>query len=157
MLNAMNVPVFTFYHSSFWDEDCIQSLTSDSPLGFCRYYDTQVPILIRDKFSFTSSTFKELITNHLRLLMGINHRNGNALKDKVSEILNTEENKLPQLVNEITLIYYQILRDLDLGFTKGIFDIEYFINRLSKHPVEKVRWLYYSLFKVSPLYKALRN
>jgi hypothetical protein len=45
MFNLIGLRNLTFYNAQRWDENSMQSLASDSPLGFCRYTSLQFPII----------------------------------------------------------------------------------------------------------------
>lgn len=45
LANRLGIPNVTVYKPGFWDPESVQSLTSDSPLGFCRYAGFQFPAL----------------------------------------------------------------------------------------------------------------
>jgi len=46
ILNRIGVPNITVYNESAWDSMSVQSMTSDSPLGFCRYRLAQFPTIL---------------------------------------------------------------------------------------------------------------
>ena len=49
--NRMGLPNITIFNQNFWDKSSIQSLSSESPLGFCRYGPLQYPYILNQKGS----------------------------------------------------------------------------------------------------------
>lgn len=47
LANKLGYPNVCIYSSKVWDLDSVQSMTSDSPLGFARYFPNQFPVLLR--------------------------------------------------------------------------------------------------------------
>jgi len=45
MANRVGFQNITIYNPENWDADSLQSLSSSSPAGFCRYFYTQIPII----------------------------------------------------------------------------------------------------------------
>lgn len=54
MFNFVGLRNLTFYNTRRWDPDSMQSLSSDSPLGFCRYTSLQFPIIFDSEHGISS-------------------------------------------------------------------------------------------------------
>lgn len=48
MMNRLHIPNTVFCHASRFDNNSLQSMISESPLGFGRYFNNNFPVLIRD-------------------------------------------------------------------------------------------------------------
>ncbi len=48
MITRLHIPNTVFYHFSRFDNSSLQSMISESPLGFGRYFDNNFPLLIKD-------------------------------------------------------------------------------------------------------------
>ncbi len=49
LFNRLGVPTIAIYKKAFWDDSSLQSLASDSPLGFCRYGGAMYPAVFDER------------------------------------------------------------------------------------------------------------
>ena len=62
-VNRLGYFNITLYNKSLWDPDSIQSMTSDSPLGFCRFFNNQIPVLVTNTdYSRLAKNISALVT-----------------------------------------------------------------------------------------------
>ena len=77
LLNFLGIVNVSFFNKKRWDPKSVQSLCSDSPLGFCRYGKTQFPAIIKKNNSLLS---KALIECFLHLIEEKKNPKTNLLK-----------------------------------------------------------------------------
>lgn len=88
LTHRLNLPTVIFYHSKRFDNSSIQSMISESPLGFGRYYKNSYPLLIREYKNY----YPLIIANFLRYLASNKSKNKNLLnlKKELSEFFPEE-------------------------------------------------------------------
>lgn len=171
LLNLLKIPTITVYNSVMWDEQSIQSLTSDSPLGFCRYSNFQLPALN----SFTEYSqffpFSKFIWDALNFFNG----NHNGVKQFVlqcrqilQEILNAmdgivlndmSDEEVSWHLELISKKYMEIqpnIRETQGDWLIGIYNPASMVKGIIKEQMSSSRLLISSAIRISPLYK-LRN
>lgn len=150
MFNAMGRPVFTVYKSCFWDPRSIQSLSSDSPLGFCRFQLSQIPILTgHENESLTPSMWKDIFICFQRK---ISPQEAALWLEEIDSNL-----KNPEKLREDNLeVLSKCAEQLNVPALMSAFDIKYFFNILGNFPPKEVERLYKSLVHISPIYKWLK-
>ena len=83
LAHRLNLPTVIFYHSIRFDNSSIQSMVSESPLGFGRYFKNSYPLLIREY----KKTQVKVISVFLKYLLNNkkNKSNHNFLKKELHE------------------------------------------------------------------------
>lgn len=61
MFNRIGLRNITFYGAGMWDMNSIQSMASDSPLGFCRYAPIQIPVIFDSNHEICPAAVLEYI------------------------------------------------------------------------------------------------
>lgn len=88
LTHRLNLPTIIFYHASRFDNSSIQSMISESPLGFGRYYKNSYPLLIREY----KKTYPIIIANLIGYLASDknNKKNLPYLKKELNELFPEE-------------------------------------------------------------------
>lgn len=88
LTHRLNLPTIIFYHASRFDNSSIQSMISESPLGFGRYYKNSYPLLIREY----KTTYPLIIASFLGYLASDknNKKNLPSLKKELNEFFPEE-------------------------------------------------------------------
>ncbi len=142
LANKLGYPNITVYHSAVWDVDSIQSMASDSPLGFCRYITTNLPLLI------TKNTRSEHKMKVMSMVRGIQYLK-KSKKERVKEVNFLREKKAGSLK-----AYRKLSKKIpqEMQWMVDIYNPEYLVKRIKKK--QKARHLMQTAVKISPLYKA---
>lgn len=132
LANREGLPNITLYNSVLWDTKSVQSLSSDSPLGFCRYYPNNIPVLVNGNYSreFAKNIVEAVLFFDKSLLF-------DEFIKTPSDMESYEKNisKLPKELNWVKEIYNPMILLKDVLHLKGA-------DRLIE-----------SAIKISPLYK----
>ncbi len=150
MFNAMGQPVFTVYKTTFWDARSIQSMASDSPLGFCRYQPTQIPILAGPgSTTLDAGLWQEILKCFQKKIPA-----SEALKwiKKIDALMDH-----PQQIGVSGLeVLAECAKAHGIAALIKAFDMNYFLGILNNFPQSTVNRLYKSLIQISPVYKWLK-
>lgn len=166
LVNRLDIPQITYYNSEFWDKDSLQSLSAESPLGFCRYTPLQYPAVFNndtEKPRFLEAVSKGLIQ--------LSNNESFTTSPLVVEILTEFKRYMSkELLNINSSLGYKTHQNLNkkfLGLKKlcertetswlfYIFDPNKIVQGiLSKPDKEKIAPLLYSAWRISPIYKFL--
>ncbi len=78
LANRLNIPTIIFFHARRFDNRSLQSMISESPLGFGRYFKNSYPVLIRNY----SKKLPATIVNFLRLISDSGYKISRPKHDK---------------------------------------------------------------------------
>jgi|GEM_PF-5545658 len=78
LANRLNIPTIIFFHARRFDNRSLQSMISESPLGFGRYFKNSYPVLIRNYTKELPAT----INNFLRLIAESGYKISGRERDK---------------------------------------------------------------------------
>jgi len=82
LANRLNIPTIIFFHARRFDNHSLQSMISESPLGFGRYFKNSHPLLIRNYDLYLPS----FIASFLLLLAGNTNIKKIAKKDFINKL-----------------------------------------------------------------------
>lgn len=82
--HRLNFPTVIFFHATRFDNSSIQSMISESPLGFGRYFKNSFPLLIKDYNNLSVKTISKLLLYLLR--GGKNEKQRNYLKNELHKL-----------------------------------------------------------------------
>lgn len=155
LLNTVRIPAATFYNVDFWDAACVQSLSSDSPLGFCRYQAGHLPFLFNSK----ATPSREVIERVLREIFddgGSSPGDGVVLKSyrqEIGYVTAVPENCADRAFDRLADLHATLAATYALGGSARLFDVKTFRSSLLGQAEGVPRRLIQSLFRVSPTYK----
>lgn len=157
LMTHLPTTIFTTYLTTFWDPTSFQSLSSDSPLGFCRYSPKHIPVLLGPESMFGSTeSWCELLRCYIDHVRGEELEDeGAAFRGKVEGLRRARPVDLSRLVEETVALYDRLIGRLDLEALEAAFNLPYYLGILQKLDSERSGRLCYSMFKISPLYKYL--
>jgi len=143
----MGIINFSFFNSDRWDDKSIQSLSSDSPLGFCRYYPTEIPII------FNHRRYLFLLENILNLIKLIKNKkikfNTKKLDMLILDICNKKDlTKSNELINRL---YSTELDKMKLSWLNDLFNPLRILKEINLN--EDSKYLFYSAWKLNLLSK----
>ena len=161
ILNMTATPQITIYNTAFWDTTSIQSLASDSPLGFSRFNINQFPVINYGQFDEVSEV----------ILSCMNFLNGN-ISETNFDYIDMNRKLLKKLFLPITStmidfsltdIYIEtkeILSELNSKSSKyeaswilNSYPTQYLIEDCINQYPEKSKRIFESYLKTSPLFK----
>ncbi|HPT08686.1 MAG TPA: hypothetical protein PLE28_03260 [bacterium] len=61
LTHRLNIPTVIFFHAARFDNSSVQSMVSESPLGFGRYFKNSFPLLIREYNNLSTKTISTLL------------------------------------------------------------------------------------------------
>jgi hypothetical protein len=155
LFNALGIPVLTFYGLGSWDGACVQSLASDSPLGFCRYCAGQLPLL----FDRAAIPPVDLLQRALGEIVSCDRpdRCAETLLDAywraISALATIEETGMAGAFDELADLHERLAAAVGLDQTAGLFDARMFRPWLVDLNGGRTRRLVQSLFRISPVFK----
>jgi len=146
------IPVLTFYHERFWDEQSIQSLTGDSPLGFCRFNANQIPVIFHEDRVPDIPTLVKLLAE----LESVTSSNDS--QDAISHYLGLlnqtlQDNQVESNVSELLSHYEDIVNSLNIATINSFFDLRKLSRVLYLHPPNKRARLLLAMFLIAPATK----
>jgi len=162
-LSKLMIPNITIYNESFWDNESAQSLSAESPLGFCRYDFPHFAAI--SKTTNDSDNFSNDIKNWLQALLSIT--NGSYTKKIPLDIYKFYK-KIDKYTNHpATLLSYSNHKKLyfeylalkrqfqnsEFTWLFDIYDPDKLITKISTPKRIDKRFLFYSSWKNLPLYK----
>ncbi|RKX91980.1 MAG: hypothetical protein DRP84_10740 [Spirochaetes bacterium] len=166
-LNRCGVPNFTFYNEINWDSESIQSLTSDSPLGFCRFNYPQYPFIFKieapekrraaqilsDGLLYLSDQ-REMPRNKTRQLKSYARRVSKFLEEALFE----KDGR--RLHIELCRDYEKLraeYKNTEFSWIFDAYDPMFMTEDLLSKPHRKILYLLSSSWKISPLYKIMES
>lgn len=166
LVNRIGIPQITYYKDGFWDSESLQSLSAESPLGFCRYDLRQYPAIFSDKTN--KHIFLEAMSCGLmRLPKKIflpESQLANRLKEfnqDLSKQLSKSEPSLSyrthQKLYRKFLCLKKLCRGTEISWMFYIFDPNKMVEGIISKPEGKTAPLLYCAWKISPLYKFLND
>jgi len=145
MANRLGYPNITIYNTQWWDYESVQSLAGSSPLGFCRFFPTQIPAINNGRIS----TYCKLSENIADAMLFLEQN-----PFKISEII---DKYLPDELPKTQKEYFQIadsLQGTELSWASSIYN-----PRILTHGIESSIHgpdLIMTSLKVSPIYKLIK-
>ena len=85
---------FVIYKDGFWDNESYQSLSAESPIGFCSYSPYQLPIFYKDSIS---NTIRELDTALNEIVKSFKGAKEKKYKDYIELLSKLELENVPNL------------------------------------------------------------
>jgi hypothetical protein len=164
LLSRMLIPNITIYNKQFWDAESPQSLSAESPLGFCRYYLPQFPSIFMGDLNLIE-TSKFLSLGLLAISKGfLTDNNETMMKD-----LLLFKKKILKFLGNYSAISYQTHLSLYYEFLElknqyknneniwsfYIYNPDELIRKISNKPRHLTAPLIYSAWKISPIHKML--
>lgn len=166
ILSRMLIPNITIYNEDFWDCESPQSLSAESPLGFCRFYLPQYPAILRKDIN--KSSFVKSVSDGLITLSSNNYVIHNDFVSHKITKFNKQLSKYIDKLNKETLDYNDhkklyrkyiklknYCRDSNIFWLFDIFDPNNIVSGIISEPNNKVSPLLYSAWKILPLHKFL--
>ena len=166
ILSRILIPNITIYNEGFWDCESPQSLSAESPLGFCRFYLPQYPAILNkniNQLSFVKSISNGLITlssnNYvihndfvLNKIIKFNKQSSGYLDKSNRKTLDYNDHK--KLYRKyIKLKNY--CKNSNIFWLFDIFDPNNIISGIIAELNSKTLPLIYSAWKILPLHKFL--
>jgi hypothetical protein len=159
MFNAAGLRTLTLYNVRFWDAACLQSLASDSPLGFCRYGAGQLPFLFDAEAPPSAETLKHL----LKALLASDTAPTSGTeaetllreyRDAVMAVVDIVPTaNLDFYFDDLAHMHARLARMFELADAAKLFPPEYFRPWLLGSDRSDTRRLVHSLFRISPVFK----
>jgi len=147
LFNFMGIINLSFFNSARWDKYSIQSLSSDSPLGFCRYSSTEIPIIFRQK------NCDKIINNTIKIIKLIKDKNigrlDKKLEKQIKELKQTKD--LNKINNTIEKTYINELNNKRLSWLNNLFNPISILKYIELN--EDSKYLFYSAWKLNILNK----
>ncbi|MDD5151363.1 MAG: hypothetical protein PHC28_12970 [Flavobacterium sp.] len=147
LFNFMGVINLSFFNSDRWDNESIQSLSSDSPLGFCRYYATEIPII------FNHRDYNFLLKDIINLIKLIKSKrvklNAKKLESLILELCNKKD--LDKINNSIKNVYLTELNKTKLSWLNNLFNPMEILDKINLNDDSK--FLFYSAWRLNILNK----
>lgn len=146
LTNYLNLPNLTICPTANFNRESIQSMVSVAPLGFCRYFKSQFPVLI-ESYRNTSGAYLHNIVDALEFQV-------KPYSEK-KRILSTQALSKVKLDDDYRS-YYWASKNIDPSFlwVREIFNAPYFTEKLDKN-YEKLNYLKKVAVRLSPLYKII--
>ena len=171
MFNRIGILTFTIYKESFWDRESIQSLISDSPIGFARYDPVFYPIVMRLDHDITN--FSKLIAECILNMVAISDKKVQKtvedyeefvhLVDKLDELRHTNNlpgEKILILHKKISNKFNELKKSKDnqeLLWLFNLFDPVYLTNNIiTLFPPDRFKYILASAWLLSPIYKYIK-
>jgi len=159
LANRLGIPNVTVYRPNFWDPESVQSLTSDSPLGFCRYANFQFPALSGEGSGYArivSESLKEIAENsfpsgHEQRLLQRFHRQVDELvgdRRAIDDVLRNHM-KLRDELNRLKCRF----EGGRLSWAFSIYDPHEMVKGVLSMPTDRICHLVRAAWKISPAYK----
>ncbi|MEK6936054.1 MAG: hypothetical protein AABW67_04655 [Nanoarchaeota archaeon] len=147
LLNFMGIINLSFFNSDRWDAESIQSLSSDSPLGFCRYYPTEIPIIFNHKNYFV---LLEDIINLIRIVKGRKIKfDTKRLNFLIAKLCNKKD--LKKINNSIKKFYLDELNKKNLIWADNLFNPVKILKKINLD--DNSKYLFYSAWRLNLLNK----
>jgi hypothetical protein len=155
LLNSLGIPVLTLYSRTFWDGMCVQSLASDSPLGFCRYQTSQLPLLFDRAAIPPVETLQRVLEE---LVTSVPPREETeavlaAYGQELTTLSSTGEADLARAFGALADLHGRLSELCGLGAVAELFGVAAFHPCLLGRNQRRTRRLMCSLFRISPVYK----
>jgi len=150
LVNKLGYPNICIYNSLLWDKDSIQSMTSDSPLGFCRYIPTHIPVLLKEHSIDHYSYLAKYIGDLIEFLRKPYDEKTNIIAKNLGSNINTRITSL----EEYQKLELQISNKLK--WITEIYNPIILLGGLFWADPKKIMYLIRSAIKISPLYKLQR-
>jgi|GEM_PF-1917439 len=157
LLSRLMIPNLTVYNEGFWDGESLQSLSAESPLGFCRYYCPQYPVIFTKNIdcSFAISLSEALISLSRKDKLSLNTK-------RIIEVLMKRIEGIKKIRGiKKTVSYHNSLYDdyhdmknhvgKDMSWLFKIYNPEAQISRVKMRAESS--WLIYSAWKNLPFLK----
>ena len=153
----MTIPI---YNEQFWDGGSLQSLSAESPLGFCRYNMLQYPVIVKkDQNSILLNNF--IARGLLTLANDQELKMNKDVKNFIEELDKTLEEKKEiidfQQHNLLYKKYRKIINKINsknLDWLLKIYDPDYLLKDLKAQ--QNTSWMIYSSWKNLPLNKFIK-
>lgn len=146
LANYLGVPNVTIFHGSRFDNGSIQSMVSESPLGFASYELTSFPVLLKD-LEKVPRTLSQDIVDGMEFLITL--ANQGFLQKNVRRPVRDNTSR------QVTLERYQELaKSLSSHFSWLIrlFDPAFFLNKIPRDGAT-YRSIERTIIRLSPIYK----
>ena len=162
LCNRAGLKNITLYNSYFWDNESIQSLTSDSPLGFCRFNYQQYPTVYypsKRNRSFYNSIYRALLANsEKKKISRTILKKIEFLKKKIEETKKIKTKKeFFSKYDQIKKVYVEVKKELsntEFDWIFGLYDPFSITKDMLKRPdIKRCIHLIYSSLKIHPLCK----
>jgi hypothetical protein len=171
LLNRLNIPNITIYHERSWDGMSVQSLASNSPLGFCRFGAWQFPMIMKDTKAKTIERYAGLA---LSTIKGLEITNVSKTKEQkikwktkffnFKSQLNKvrkgfyKQNDFIDNYKNLIKFYYSLKRVSNNTWLFELYDPKKLLNKIIyKNTYKEIIPLVYSAFRISPVYKFFQN
>lgn len=166
VLSRLMIPNITVYNEHFWDRESMQSLSAESPLGFCRYDLPQFAAILTENDELNK--FSNSIKSALQTLLNVTKDGSKSFSEKIPqeiykfyEIVNKYVNYSTKSLNyrDHKKLYskYLILKKhfiySEFAWLFDIYDPDRLIKGINGHVNIKNSFLVYSSWKNLPLYK----
>jgi len=147
LLNFMGIINLSFFNTDRWDEKSIQSLSSDSPLGFCRYSQTEIPIIFNQRnYLFLLKDIIKLIKLIKNNNMKIDVRRLNLL---IAELC--KNRNLNRINESIKKAYFNELDKKNLSWVNNLFNPVTILSDINLD--DNSKYLFYSAWRLNILNK----
>jgi len=168
VLSKLMIPNITIYNEYFWDNESRQSLSAESPLGFCRYNLPQFAAILTEKGD--QNNFLDGIKRGLQTLLNAAKVGNKTLSEKIPREIHKFYEMVRGYVKYPTksLSYYDhkklyaeylILKKhfaySEFAWLFDIYDPNQLIAGINKDTDKNNRFLIYSSWKNLPLYKLI--
>jgi len=166
VLSKLMIPNITIYNEHFWDRESRQSLSAESPLGFCRYNLPQFAAILTGDGN--SNKFLDGIKSGLQTLLSVAKVDNKKFSQKIpkniykfyemvrdcikypAKSLNYCDHK--KLYTEYLTLKEQFVCS-EFAWLFNIYDPDQLISGINKDKDKNNRFLIYSSWKNLPLYK----
>ncbi|MDP4012189.1 MAG: hypothetical protein Q8R00_01110 [Candidatus Nanoarchaeia archaeon] len=145
MANKIGYPNLTIYKTIMWDKESIQSLASDSPLGFCRYTSNQLPIMLEEYDLKDYSELAKQIIDCFKFLI-------KSEKEKAYLFNNILRNKVEIDSLENYKRISKVFINTDLSWISKFYDPNKIFENVDDTN-DKIKKLIEASIKISPLFK----
>ncbi|MDO8622916.1 MAG: hypothetical protein Q7R52_01615 [archaeon] len=151
MFNFIGLRNITIYNSARWDKKSMQSLSSDSPLGFCRYNSLQYPVI------FNKEELKNLSENIFECLVFLYKKNIQLSEEKGLKRIRdlVKNNEKSDNVKIILKRYSDSVKEINQCWMLNLFNPQRIIDSIKE--LEGSQDLISSALRISPLYKYLEQ
>jgi len=147
--NRLGYPNVSLYNTKWWDEDSIQSIAGSSPMGFCRYFTHQMPVINHEQREHMNA-YASLGSNIARLVLFL--QKGEAEKKSIVESQSGGVLRTPTSLEEHKRMH-EALSNSGLGWICGLYDPERIIKGMKGYEPARTGRLLDAALKISPLYK----
>jgi len=154
ILTRSGVNNITVYYDKFWDNDSLQSLSAESPIGFCSYKKNQIPVVIKE-----DDILNNYVSDFMKLCKYIQNRDSLEFEDKNKlsfekyKRMFSNKNQLYKLDFDLFSEECQeLLNAYDMGWLLSLYNPFMYCKNICKFGDDS-NSLIYSAFSISGLNK----